>query len=27
MDVKEAKHWGLVKKVVNKNNLLKRAWR
>ena len=26
MDVKEAKHWGLVNEIVNKNNLLKRAW-
>ena len=26
MDVKEAKHWGLINEVVNKNDLLKRAW-
>ena len=26
MDVKEAKHWGLVNEIVNKNDLLKRAW-
>ena len=26
MDVKEAKHWGLVNEITNKNDLLKRAW-
>ena len=26
MDTKEAKHWGLVNEVVNKKDLLKRAW-
>jgi len=26
MDVKEAKHWGLVNEIVNKKDLLKRAW-
>ena len=26
MDVEEAKQWGLVNEVVNKNDLLKRAW-
>ena len=26
MDVKEAKQWGLINEVVNKNDLLKRAW-
>ena len=26
MNVKEAKHWGLVNEITNKNNLLKRAW-
>ena len=27
MDVKEAKHWGLVNEIVNKNDLLKRSWK
>jgi len=27
MDVKEAKHWGLVNEITNKNDLLKRAWK
>ena len=26
MDVKEAKHWGLINEIVNKNDLLKKAW-
>ena len=26
MDVKEAKQWGLINEVVNKNDLLKKAW-
>ena len=26
MDVKEAKHWGLVNEIVNKKDLLKRSW-
>ena len=26
MDVKEAKHWGLVNEITNKKDLLKRAW-
>ena len=26
MDVKEAKHWGLVNEIVKTNDLLKRAW-
>jgi len=26
MDVKDAKHWGLVNEIVNKKDLLKRAW-
>ena len=26
MDVKEAKHWGLVNEIVKKNDLLKRGW-
>ena len=26
MDVKEAKHWGLINEIVKTNDLLKRAW-
>ena len=26
MDTKEAKHWGLINEIVNKDELLKRAW-
>ena len=26
MDTKEAKHWGLINEIVNKDQLLKRAW-
>ena len=26
MDTKEAKHWGLINEIVNKDDLLKRAW-
>ncbi len=26
MDVKEAKHWGLVNEITNKKDLIKRAW-
>ena len=26
MDVKEAKHWGLINEITNKKDLLKRAW-